>query len=367
MAARFDGPPVVVGFLLFLGGTAVTWIASRLLRAIRASGDVSLGEFIVKQSREQFVRSIASSRNAVKIIAPTGFSEIQIGFGSLERLMAPGALVRSYLLGLVLTPVIFALFLTALMNSGPELQRRVVGIYFGYNALAVVSCLTAGLILTLFAMLVLTYSRTLLLRIDVKAALRSIATWTGYGTAAGVVTAALLPTMTHLMPNTLDSMPGAEMGLSPQLLIDVPASFAVIGYALGIAIGVTVVGRHASNLLLRHFAAPTVLICALLGMTYIGVNPSNMVRSMVSATPVVDFKNCTDEAFREHLDNSAWILKAIDTCGGGVAYVQTQPFLLSIGAVLGVLAFVALIRDFRRGARAMAETSNVDLGSPARD
>ena len=289
---------------------------------------------------------------------------MNFGFSPLERLLEPITLVRGYLIGLAFLPVLLALSIAQALNRGSIPNRMVIGAVIGYNALAVVSSLTAAALAVLIILLVLSYSRALRIRLDLRAAFRTVAVCIGYGTAAGVVTAALLPFMSSLLPIGYQSEQSDANGLTPQLLVDVPAGFAVVGYGIGIAHAVALICGPAENLVLRRFTAPGVLMGTLIAFACLGYGPFGILRAMIKSMPDVSSSDCTNVSITEHLDNPSWLLKAIDICGGGGVYLGDQSFLWCAAIVVGLIAVAAFVMDFRNRARNLKNLDVSDLTRP---
>jgi len=333
---------------VILVALALAWSASWLLRRMHTTSETQFRAFVLHEARRGLKHTRSALRDWVRIIAPTGWHEVRLGSRSLERLLEPLTMVREYLFGLLLVPILLALSVAWALNSGSISQHSIMGAYLGYTAWSIVSCLTAALIVTLGVLRILTYVEALRIRFDIQGAFRTIAVWTGYGTAAGVVTAALLPFMSGVVSS---GAPGAEedaVALTPQLLVDVPAAAAVIGYAVGIARAVVVVFDNAENLILRRFVAPSALLIVLIVLAQFGYGPDGILRALASSMPDIDVADCAGDALGDHLDEPAWLLKALDVCGGNSVRLEDQPFLWFVGIVVGIFSLGAFVVDFMR-------------------
>ncbi|SKA98430.1 hypothetical protein SAMN06295879_2594 [Agreia bicolorata] len=320
--------------------------ALRLLRAIADAGEDALWPVFLNHSR----MLINAIRNGLRIIAPAGECELRFGFGSLDRLLSPGTFIRWYIVSLALLPVLLALVMTRILSTSPAPYRASLGALFGYNALVVVSCLTAGALLTFIGCAIATYAGILRVKLNVRGAFIAVAACTGYGTAAGFAVVALLPMMQRIVP-----MPGlgslaSSPGLTPQLLVEVPAGFAIIGYGIGIPVGIVVLCGTARNLLVRRILAPLLFILVLVGMTHFGFGPRGTLLSMVAAMPSVGAESCTDSAIVEHSGDPEWMLRALDACGRDSIYLDDSVFLWTGAIAVCILAAGRFVIDFRRDA-----------------
>lgn len=336
MPVAFICMVVLLGAVVLLGGISL------LRRSMTAAGDANLRSFVARRCLSTWARAA----HAARIVAPNGFREVGFSSEPLERLLAPLAMVRVYLLVLALVPVLVAMVFVAVLNTGPALQREAMGALVGYNALALLSCLTTVMIGTTIAMAVLTYSGALRFRIDLKGAVRTIAICTGNGTAIGVVAAALLPVMSRVFPSVF--APTADFaGLTPQILVDLPAAMAVLGYAFGLIRAAVELASPAENLLLRRFVAPAIFLMVLGVMVNTGFGPRSLLLSMLSGATTASEIGCTEGAFRSHSDDSGWIVQAMQQCGGAPVHVDDQTFAVISLMALGATAIAVLITDFR--------------------
>lgn len=341
--------------MLFLcvGGIAGSSAASRLMRAIEVSDASTLRELIVTSASAKRARAVFAVRHGVQVVMPTGWREVRIGFHVLDRLLDPVAGVRGYLLGLVLLPVFIALAFAWMLSTGSNADRNVIGAIVGYNALVIASCLTAGLIITVVVMVVLTYARVLVVELDLRRVFTTIAAWIGTASAIGAVTAALLPLLGAFVPGYSFSASASQGILTPSVLVDVPAGFAVVGYAGGILHATVEICRGARNLIVWRVAAPAVFVLALLGLVKIGLGPFGILAALIAPLSSPAVIGCADGEVSDHLGDAAWLIRAAEYCGDGRIYVDDQAFLWWVAVCATALVLVAFASDFRRRARAM--------------
>ncbi|RLP07029.1 hypothetical protein [Propionibacterium australiense] len=333
--------------LVCLCATAITLGSARLLRMAQTDGGTRIRSLPSRWVRRTAGRARATLRHGNRIIAPTGWGELNIGPRSLGRLLEPQTLVRAHLVGLLLVPVLVATFLAWAVNSRPNLTRATLGAGIGYNGLAIASCLTTALILTALFMTILTYSRTLTVGLDLRASVRAVAEGTGFGTAAGLLTAALVPAAAFLL--TIEE--GHSASLTPRLLVDIPAAYAIIGFTVGLFASLTRMCRKAQNLVIRRLVCPLVFVVFLTSMTHIGFSPANILRTLASGISDKEIPDCSVETFQAHSQDPLWLLKGLNTCQEGGAYIQDDQFLWSAGIMIGLIALGAFVLDIRTRAR----------------
>lgn len=337
-----------------LGAATAAFAASHLLRSLHHGGLTSLRRHLRARMGIRLRSAASSVRRLWSVIAPTGFSEVQFGLAALERLFRPLTFVRAYGMSFVLVPVLVALVFTRTMTQGSTLERAALGAFFGYNALAVVAYVTAAAILALVAMSVLAYSHVLAIQLSLAAAAKTIVSCTGYGTAAGLVTAALLPFMSHFLGGYAGKLE-SQMPLTPEILVELPAAFAVVGYVIGIAAAAVTLCRNADNLLLRRFIAPVILMLILVGLINAAFGPHEILRNMMASAPGVSASECTDASFLAHLSSPSWLFSAMDSCGAGESVLSNEVFLWVSGVFTGSLALLEFVRDVRRTASPTAD------------
>jgi hypothetical protein len=327
-----------------IGATAVT---SKILGAFHAAGLPSFGQFTADRIALTKRWLLATIRRAVRAVAPQGPKEIQLGFFALDRLMAAGTVARSYLLILIFMPVLLAVAFTWALNRGTDFERRVMGVMVGYNTLAIASWMTVAMILVLAAATVAVYVKTLRIDLNLRRVFGTVAVWSGYGTAAGFIAAALLPVFIRIMPGTYATADGTEAVLPPQLLIDVPAAGAIAGYVFGIVIASSVLCENARHLLLRRIFAPALLFTVLFVLTRIDLGPRSILHGILTPIPLPEADACTDAGFTNHIDESGWVMQALRACGSDGAVVDDQTMLWTMGLLIAAVAITKFIIDFR--------------------
>jgi hypothetical protein len=322
---------------------------------MRAAEETTVTGFVKFDLMGRARRARCFVRKASKLVAPTGWRELRISFDSFEQLMRPKAIMHGYIVAVVLAPVGLVISGTAYFADQSSPDHVIFATYAGFNALAVTACLTVAVLVTILAMLALGYLKLVLIRLDVNAAFRAIASWIGYGSAAGVVAVGLLPFAMRLSPSSYAVAQGGQSILTPRLLVDVPAGFAVLGFGIGVLVAVVTMGRAAENLVIRRFLVPAVMLGVLALMARADIAPGGILRGIVTSMPTIGALECENaDIVLPHLQDPSWLIRAVDQCGDGI-YLENEPFLWGMGILLGGLAIGYFIADFHRASSGRLE------------
>ncbi|MEB4615812.1 hypothetical protein [Leucobacter sp. M11] len=283
----------------------------------------------------------------------------------MDRVLAPRAILLAYVSGLAILPMVFAWIFIHAIRGGSIVEQRVLSLVVGYNALLVVSCLTTAVVVSLLILTLMRFARVLLVSLDAAGVFRVVATWTGYGTAAGVVTAAMLPVLNQLLPLSTSPDPETDLTatISPQLLIDIPAAGAVAGYGIGLTVSVVVLCRRAENLIIRWLLAPAIFVMVLVVLGANGIDPRGLFavvsRSIAASTSgKVPECNATNDQFEERIADTPWVLQLMETCSPPFL-VEGGMFVAGTGVAVMLLALVLMVFDFRRGIKELSEQSDL--------
>lgn len=304
----------LTALVLCLMSLVLAMAVSRLMGGVTRAGVGSVHQFVALSTKAALRRLVAGWRRAVWIVMPTGWTEIRLRFATVERLLDPGFMVRSFLLVLLLAPVLLAGSVVWMMNSGTVVGQGILTALVGYNALAVLSCLTVAMLATVAAVTLLWYVRVLLVAPHIRAAFRVVAAGTGYGTAAGIVAAALLPIMSQGTPPTpVDG--GTPVVLTPDVMVQLPAACAVVGFGIGGAVATLVICQRAENLFIRRVLAPALFIGATVVMHKMNLGPTGILQTITQPWADITVTDCRNAAFLNRL----WqIWNPMETISGSV-------------------------------------------------
>ena len=327
----------------------VARVSRRVREGVVSTASPSTWAFVRTRAAEGLQRTRRIIARFWAIVAPSGWGEVRIGFGAIERMLEPMTIVRSYFVLLILLPVIVAVSVIWSLNSGDSLQRGVTGVFVGYNALAWVSFLTAATLITLILSALLRVAGVVNVRPDHRGVFITIAQGVGFGTAAGLVAGALLPFMLGVIPYA-----ASESSIGPAMLVDIPAAWGVAGYVLGILVATAGIFRNAENLLIRNLAGPAIFGGVIWVMSLTDSGPRRILANVLASSHDSEI-DCTESGLEAHVDDPEWLFRALSDCGGEVLLAPERTLLWILTSTLVLVVVTFFVRDvYRAGAGARA-------------
>ena len=296
-------------------------------------------------------------RTVGRVIAPgpDSWKEIWPSGDPLEKLFSirvsgVGTLVMSVMgvAGLLLATWVW-------ISSGSDIDVVLVRSIVAYNAFFVAAILTA-ILLVLVSVLFLARGMGLL-HVDIawKRALTRLGTAVGLGTLAGTVGATLTPFAVWFF----DVGEGSDRLISPEVLFDLPAAGAVVGYVVGVLCAVLVLGQGASNLLYRHALTPVLFTCLIVVTNHFAVTPQRLFDQLLvdrlqeqvpgGICAVASPGAGVDVDVQSLLSRPAVLLVAAHTCHGDTVMLDWTTVSRLLCAVLIAVAGAMLGRDVVRG------------------
>ncbi|MGP9728970.1 hypothetical protein, partial [Glutamicibacter sp. AOP3-A1-12] len=329
----------------------LSFLSHRILDGIR---DASLGRV-----REYFGYKIdlwfcALGRGFVRwnqIIAPTGWEEINISIKKIENFLSPMIIFRGYALLLTFLPIFVSMMFVWTYSSGDEMGQRMMGLVGAYNLLVASSSLTVGILVSVLVLKVLTIGEVLLVRPNVKNAIQMIATYAGYGTVMGFVTAVLVPFMGSVMASDASNPVESFSFLSPQLLIDLPATGAILGYILGLLRSSVELLRAAENLFVRRMFSPILGIVSIATLVHVGYGPQGIMRQMIMVLPKPEQTVCFDNDLIMSTTSDTGLLSLLGTCSVSPFTIGDETFVVLSAVTLFFFALRAVIQDARKSGK----------------
>ncbi|GAB3405002.1 hypothetical protein GCM10027515_17810 [Schumannella luteola] len=316
---------------------------SRLWRAVQRSGSGSVRGYLRSRAREM-IKAIGSLlHNFGRIVVPRGAHELRLDFGAVDRFLSVGTFLRGYslLVGTVFVGAVLSVFWTVIGSSSS--LKNAFGAVIGFNTLAVVSCASAATLIVVVAIGALIRIGVIRLTLDLAGTFRRVAGWIGYGTAAGVVMASLLPLASTGLANITSGAIGGTEALGPAVLVELPAAGAVAGYMIGLAVALVRLLESARNLLLRRWLAPSLFSVVLAVMSHWNLGPQSLAQSITEPLFDAAAVDC-DEKVIEGLDQGS-MFAALARCGDGAVYLSDAGFLWIAFIVVGLIAIVMFVAD----------------------
>jgi hypothetical protein len=352
-----------LSILLCITFATLAWMARALLERIRLAGAVNTPSYILMKSRKALKTASLGLKQAGQIIAPTGWSEINLNFDSLDRVFSYRMFFAYFMMALAAVPVLLAVLLTYAIRSGSLAEQRIISVMVGYNTLLVVSCLTAATMACLAVLIILKLSRILLVRLNYWTVFKVVAAGTGYGTAAGVVTAALLPVLNGVLPLSASTEPTSDVLsiINPQLLLDVSAAGAVIGYGISLVVSLFIVCGSATNLFIKRFFGPLLFVLFVSLFSSMGANPQELMGRLVrnsNVTIEIDEVNCSVEynvdALEQNSFDTSWLFAVAEACDSSFM-ITGEAFTTGVIIIVVGISLVWVATDFRKALTIVGE------------
>lgn len=348
VVAAVYGRGIAVGrfqvVLLVVLGFAV--LVERLSRLVLSS----MVEAKVTGVKEWFFLTLRRLRSLLKrflsLIAPTGWSEFGNPLNVMDILVEYRGIAQLYVVSFGFVPIVLAPMAVLALEGIHDPQRTALSAAIGYNGLVVISSLTAAFLCALLLAWVLSIGGVFLSRIHIGGALRVVVSFIGYGTMVGVITAALMP----IAVLWIRASPGSVARVLPERLLDVPAAFGLLGAMVGILVSSTQIYGSAENLVLRR-VVPVFLFVVVVGLLgFGGVAPSSLFYSVTSDVMVAPGM-CVGDEFEKHLNDGAWMLRALEACGHGNWIIPDKAYFRMVACGGAIAAGFTFVSDFLRAAR----------------
>lgn len=289
-----------------------------------------------------------------RIVSPPGVKEL----GRFDRALDEMLSMRGSCIffGVVLLLCLVLMFSIGVWNieDAPVQVRPTIRSVLGYNGLAVATCVTVSFLITVTLLTVVCRLGFLRVTPDVLKSFEVVVAWIGYFSMAGLLIAAVVPLVAT--PDNASSQDQARV--SPTILIDLPAVFAVIGAIIGMVIGATMILSCAKNLLLRRFFPAIVYVVVVVAsVKYFDVTPREVFNRATSDTKSM-VTSCDESLLEQHLDDGAFFIHFTRHCDGRDLILDNDLYLWTIVVIACIASTGLFIRDVRD---AVAESRRRDL------
>lgn len=258
---------LVAAGMLFLGaaGSGIAWV--RRHKLVKQNPSVHRSPVTIKQ-RLRFVYSL-SQANWKNLSAPKYALEDHQETATFARLLSIGAT-------LVLFPTVAVLLSAAILVNVRESQTSDFAAQtLGYFILLVATSWTIVFLLTLLFLAVQQLLRNQSHDLSLSAVVVAVGTWAGFGAAGGVFVGALIPAVVVLIPTgpfqKLDMI--LLDTVSAELLLNISASGAVIGFILGLVVSLLSYAQGEENLFYRVVVPPVVFGALATVLGFLGLRP----------------------------------------------------------------------------------------------
>lgn len=358
-------------FLVAIIATCIAMITasvtSGLLQRAEHQGSPTVRAYVRYRCAQTWCETKSTTKRFFTLAAPDGWREVRITGESVDNVVSVPTMLR--VLGgmyIVILVVVFVMSFVGLTGANGGIQSVVFSVAISYNMLAI-SCLLTGTAAICFVIffLLLRFFEYLPRPLGVGSYVRCVATWIGYGGAFGAVVASLVPLAGLAVPSLLGPAGGASAlsTITPRSMLDFPAAGAVAGYAFGLIVATASLFPGSKNSWLRRVLCPGLFVVILVVLSHWLGGPRGLLRPVIDAAALRSGFNgasCTSAAPTDigsgSLDATAWIITAVDRCGGGLLISTTAIGWLAVIAALlvGVSLFAV---DIRVRARSEGERS----------
>lgn len=321
-----------------------------------ASG-TSLRNVFFEPIRHYWNKASAYLSGLWKVLAPEGWKEVnlKVDILSLDRKF------NRFYLGI--TAIVFAsfpLFLASaailFFGSDSHIAGPVMRTYGNYFLLLSASCLTLALLTTMASMALLRTVGLITWKPSYRRAVTTIAGWAGAGVIFGAAVAALTPLVSGVWPYPPVANFSLESALTPQLLLNLSAAGAAIGYTLGLLASLYALSSSATNLVYRTVSAPLIFTVWTLGFSGFA-NPSAILMRIVESirdetTPVSSNMSQTEA---EELLSSDWSTLLVFIYDNGFPFPAATSWWRIVTVTLTITTIFMLVRSaIKRYNRAIA-------------
>ena len=272
------------------------------------------------------------------LAAPCGWREVHITADSFDNVVSIPTMI--WIVGVIYIAIVVVVLVgmfVSITGVNDGIVSAVLSAAISYNMLAISCLLTVSAFICIALLPLLRRIKSLQLRLGVGSCVRRIATWIGYGGAVGAVNA-----------------------ITPRSMLDYPAAGAVAGYAFGLIVAMASLFPNSTNSWLRRVLCPGLFVVVLVGLSHFLGGPRGLLRPVIDAAALrsgVSQTFCTSAAPTDiasgSIDAKAWVITAMDQCGGGLLISTTAiGWIVGVTALLvGVSLFVSDIYGRAPGAR----------------
>ncbi|MGW8484409.1 hypothetical protein ACWGJP_14860 [Microbacterium sp. NPDC055903] len=320
-------------------------VASRLLQRAEHQGSPTVFAYMRHHCAETWRETKSTTKRFFTLAAPDGWREIRITVDTLDNVVSVPTMLR--VLGVMYIVILVFAFVTSfvgLTGANGDIQSAAFSAAVNYNMLAISCLLTVTASACFVIFLLLRWGKVLQRPLGIGSYVRRVATWIGYGGAVGAVMASLVPLAGLAVPSLMGPADSASAlsTITPRSMLDYPAAGAVAGYAFGLIVATASLFPDSKNSWLRRVLCPGLFVVVLVTLSHLLGGPRGLLRPVIDAAALrsgFNVASCTSAAPTDigsgSLDATAWVITAMDRCGGG--------FLISTMAIGWIVAIAALL------------------------
>lgn len=262
--------------------------------------------------------------------------DINLSFDNfMARVASIKVFFRLYGLALTLLPLVLAVTTVSYTRTEDASIRALQSVVFGYNALLVAAFVTTALVGTLALVSVLRVLGVFRFRLLWLRMLKLLAASVGIGTACGAFTGALVPAVELYWVSSGSVSLGLESILarvSPQLMLEIPAWGAIVGYVIGCATAIAWATDRGVSSIVRRLVLPGLFIMCVYMLLVVEFSPRHMFARLSEAvTRSSESRNWSCAV----IENQPMGSEAIDVETGVVYFSRCNPSVILADGPLG--------------------------------
>ena len=345
---------------------STAYVTRRLLQGAERQGSTTVRTYVRYRCDRTWQETKSKAKRFFTLAAPCGWREVHITADSFDNVVSIPTMI--WIVGVIYIAIVVVVLVgmfVSITGVNDGIVSAVLSAAISYNMLAISCLLTVSAFICIALLSLLRRIKSLQLRLGVGSCVRRIATWIGYGGAVGAVMASLVPLAGHVVPILTQPAKSAAVlnAITPRSMLDYPAAGAVAGYAFGLIVAMASLFPNSTNSWLRRVLCPGLFVVVLVGLSHFLGGPRGLLRPVIDAAALrsgVSQTFCTSAAPTDiasgSIDAKAWVITAMDQCGGGLIISTTAiGWIVGVTALLvGVSLFVSDICGRAPGARGIS-------------
>lgn len=361
LSTTVSGWPALAALMLTFFALLLSSYIAHVAKAPNVTSAASLlGAFKISTAHD-WLEVTSRSRMIRKTIAPDGWHQFRLRIDVIfDRLASLRVFLVAYGVALAAMPALFAIIAVSQFGSEDDAVGMVFRTYASYYLLLCASCLTFALVATLATIAALRAVGIIMWKPDYRQVITVVTSWAGTGVVFGAAVAALTPLFVGVWPILGSSEIFHGNAVTPQLLLNLSAAGAGLGYAFGLIASLYSVSQNAVNLVHRFIVAPVIFTgwSWATGVTHFA-NPSSIANRIVdsirpSTRPIT--QNMTvNEA--EALLNEDWRRALIFIAEYNFPFPGALSWPLTVSITLGIVTGIVFVVSVTRRLKVTSESA----------
>lgn len=367
---RYASVIFLVAFITTCVAMITASVTGTLLQRAEHQGSPTVFAYVRYHCAETWRETKSTTKRFFTLAAPDGWREIRITVDTFDNVVSVLTMLRVLgVMYIVILVFVFVISFVGLTGANGDIQSAAFSAAVNYNMLAISCLLTVTAAACFVIFLLLRWVKVLQRPLGIGSYVRRVATWIGYGGAVGAVMASLVPLAGWFAVPSLMGPADSASALStitPRSMLDFPAAGAVAGYAFGLIVATASLFPDSKNSWLRRVLCPGLFVGVLVTLSHLLGGPRGLLRPVIDAAALRSGFNdasCTSAAPTTigsgSLDATAWVITAMDRCGGGL-FISTT----AIGWIVAIAALLVGVSLFAVDIRFRAQSEDKGRGHP---